>query len=104
MKEADSSADLVRKARLNLEFCDDRDATIGMAQLKADIYLVSDIKSEPVRPIFYTLFETVQSAVDNSISRIGEKVKNIAMQYVESAIPFLCNIRIKRYSEVQVVK
>ena len=87
MMDALSPADMVEKIQKKFELGGHKAAAIGMVQLKADIYLVSEMENDFVRSMFFTPFKTAQTALDNALHKIGNDARIIIMPYGGSTLP-----------------
>ncbi len=89
MKEAKSPADMVEKIQVEFELGGHKAAAIGMVQLKASVYLVSDMEESFVKSMFFTPFDNIQSAVDAAFKELGQQASVIVMPYGGSTLPML---------------
>lgn len=97
MKEANCPADLVRRVQKKFELGGHKAAAIGMVQLKADIFLVSDIEDSISRSMFFTPFKTAQDAIDKAIYKMGSKAKILVMPFGSSTLPSLVKTKNKAW-------
>jgi len=89
MKEATCPEDMVRKIQEKLELGGHKATAIGMVQLKADVFLVSDMGDSFASSMFFMPFDNVQAALDKAISKMREKASIIIMPYGGSTLPHL---------------
>jgi lactate racemase len=92
MKEAKSPSDMVKKIQKRFELGGHKAAAIGMVQQRAEIFLVSDLEDGFVRSMFMTPFPTVQAALNEAFTQLGEYASVIAMPYGGSTLPAATNM------------
>jgi nickel-dependent lactate racemase len=89
IKEAKSPTDMVEKIQKKFELGGHKAAAIAMVQLKADIYLVSDMDKRFVKSMFFTPFSSVQAALKAALNKLGRDSGVIVMPFGGSTLPVI---------------
>lgn len=87
IKEAKSPEDLVFRIQKKFELGGHKAAAIGMVQMKANVFLVSDMDRVFVKAMFFTPFSILQKALDKAIEKMGKNAGVIVMPYGGATLP-----------------
>lgn len=87
MTSAPTSKSLIERIAREFTLGGHKAAAIAMVLENADIYLVSEMEPEFVKSIFMKPAESVQSALDDAFSRLGDDASVIVMPYGGSTLP-----------------
>lgn len=79
--------ELIERIRREFRLGGHKAAAIAMVLEHADIYLVSDLEPAFVETLFMTPFDTVQTAYDAAVSKLGAMASVLVMPYGGSTLP-----------------
>ena len=87
MTNSPSPESMIERIGKDFQLGGHKAAAIAMTLQKADVYLVSDMDPEFVKGIFLQPFSTVQSALDEALSKLGTDASVLVMPYAGSTLP-----------------
>lgn len=79
--------DLIDRIRRDFQLGGHKAAAIAMVLEHAEIYLVSDMDPAFVKRLFMTPFDTIQSAYDAAVAKLGKDASVLIMPYGGSTLP-----------------
>lgn len=88
---AQKPRDLIDRIQREFRLGGHKAAAIAMVLEHADIYLVSDLEPAFVETLFMTPFDTVQTAYDAAVSKLGTNASVLVMPYGGSTLPCVSN-------------
>ena len=89
MTESPSPESMISRIKTDFELGGHKAAAIALVLRNADIYLVSDMEPGFVKSIFLQPFESVQSALDAALKKLGSGASVTVMPYAGSTLPKL---------------
>ena len=87
MTTSESARSMIQRIQQDFQLGGHKAAAIAMVLRDSDIYLVSDMEPEFVKSIFLKPFDTVQSALDVALQKLGKDASVLVMPYGGSTLP-----------------
>jgi len=87
MLGADTPQEIIERVQKDFRLGGHKAAAIALVLRDAEICLVSEMKKEFVESIFLKHFDTVQEALDASLTRLGADAAVLVMPYGGSTLP-----------------
>ncbi|MDP4094295.1 MAG: nickel-dependent lactate racemase [Bacillota bacterium] len=89
IRAASSPDSLIEDIQKNFELGGHKAAAIALVQKQASVFLVSDFEPEDVKKMFMEPFSSVDAALKEAFSKLGNNAKVILMPYGGSTLPVL---------------
>ena len=86
-EQAEKPSDLTDRIRREFRLGGHKAAAMAAVVQRAEVYLVSELPEEDVRGAFMTPYQSVQSALDGAIAKLGDQAKVLLMPYAGSTFP-----------------
>jgi nickel-dependent lactate racemase len=89
IKESSSPDDLIRKIGMNFELGGHKAAAIALVEKKARVFIVSDMPQEMSRKLYMEPFDSMDAALSNAFSALGNDALVLLMPHGGSTLPVL---------------
>lgn len=87
MTKSASPEAMITRIRSDFQLGGHKAAAIAMVLQNAEIYLVSEMEPEFVRSMFFTPYQSAQTALDDAFKKLGADASVIVMPYGGSTLP-----------------
>ena len=89
INKAKSPDDLINDIKTNFELGGHKAAAIALVQMKASIFMVSEMDSDKVKKLFMEPFDDMNEALDKAFSKLGKNAKVLLMPHGGSTLPVM---------------